>query len=82
VSELKEILTDILSIIVLLPCSNKSYLQCLKTTGNDIEDALLYQLALENNLDYFITEDKRGFKKLVNRELPVVTAKEFLSINC
>ena len=81
VAELKEILVDFLSIVFLLPCSNKSYLQCLKAAGNDIEDALLYQLALENNLDYFITEDKRGFKKILSRELPVVTTREFLNIN-
>ena len=80
-TELREILTDFLSVISILPCSTKSYLQSLKLAGNDIEDALLYQLAIENNLDYFITEDKKDFKKFSLSILPVISTKEFLNIS-
>jgi putative PIN family toxin of toxin-antitoxin system len=80
-NELREILADFLSVIALLPCSTESYLQSLKLDGKDIEDALLYQLAIENELDYFITEDKKDFKKFSTRLLPVISTKEFLNIN-
>ena len=80
-TQLREILTDCLSVISILPCSSRSYLQSLKLTGNDIEDALQYQLAIENKLDYFITEDKKDFKKFSLSILPVISTKEFLNIN-
>ncbi|MCY7309763.1 MAG: type II toxin-antitoxin system VapC family toxin [Chitinophagaceae bacterium] len=79
--ELRDILHDLLSFTILLPCSREAYLRSLKLPGNDIEDALLYQLALDNELDYFITEDKKDFKKLNRPELPVISTKEFLNIN-
>ena len=78
---LREILSDFLSIISILPCSVRSYLQSLKLAGNDIEDALLYQLALENDLDFFITENKKDFRKFSLSILPIISLKEFLNIN-
>jgi predicted nucleic acid-binding protein len=80
-TELREILTDFLSLVDLLPCSVHTYLNSLKSAGNDIEDALLYQIAKENGLDYFITEDKKDFKKFSLPALPVISTKEFLNIN-
>jgi predicted nucleic acid-binding protein len=80
-TELRVIIADLLSVISLLPCSTETYLQSLKLSGNDIEDASLYQLAIENRLDYFVTEDKKDFKKISSHGLPVVSSKEFLNIN-
>jgi predicted nucleic acid-binding protein len=43
----------------------------------DVEDGLLYFLALHHKADYFITRNKPDFKKAV-AGLPVFTPKQFL----
>ncbi len=80
-AEIRVILTELLSLIEILPCDNKIFLDGLKLPGNDIEDAVLYQLSFENNLDYFITENKKDFKKFMQPFLPVISIREFLNIN-
>jgi hypothetical protein len=79
-TELREILTDFLNLVDLLPCSVHTYLNSLKSEGNDIEEALLYQIAKENRLDYFTTEDKKDFKGFSLPALPVISAREFLKV--
>jgi len=79
--QLREVLSDILSLVKLLPCSHDIYLDSFSLAGNDLEDAFLYQLALSNRLDYFITEDKKDFRKFANPALPVISTKDFLTIN-
>ncbi|MDX9704857.1 MAG: PIN domain-containing protein [Weeksellaceae bacterium] len=44
----------------------------------DFEDGLQYYTALENKLDLIITRNRKDFK---NSRIPVMNAKEFLSIN-
>lgn len=44
----------------------------------DFEDGLQYYTAIENNLDLIITRNRKDFK---NSKIPVMNAKEFLSIN-
>jgi predicted nucleic acid-binding protein len=80
-AEIRVILTELLSLIDILPCTKKIFLDGLMLPGNDIEDAVLYQLSSENNLDYFITENKKDFKKFLQPSLPVISTKEFLNIN-
>ncbi|MBV6643574.1 MAG: PIN domain-containing protein [Cyclobacteriaceae bacterium] len=43
---------------------------------NDFEDGLQYYSALENNQDFIITRDLKGFKKA---KIPVMTAAEYLA---
>jgi len=43
----------------------------------DFEDGLQYYTAIENEVDIIITRNKKDFK---NSTLPVLTAKEFLSL--
>ena len=80
VHSLKEMLSHLLTFTKIIPCNNMLYKKGLQLLSNDIEDAVLYQLAFENNLDYFITSDKKDFKKLSSVILPVITAKDLLKI--
>lgn len=80
-NELRSILEDMLSFIDILPCTAGIYLNSLKLSGADIENALLYQLALENGVDYFITENKKDFKKFAVPALPFLSSKEFIQTN-
>jgi predicted nucleic acid-binding protein len=61
-----------------LPCSNFLFLQSLKLDFDDIEDAVIYNLAIQNKSDYFITNDKQALKKLATKKLPIITTKDFL----
>lgn len=63
-----------------LPCSNKICHSALQSNFSDFEDAILYQIAIEHSVDYFITNDKR-LKKLFLPALPVISTKEFLNIS-
>lgn len=42
----------------------------------DFEDAIQYYTAIENRMDIIITRNKKDFK---NSDLPILTAKEFLT---
>ena len=79
--DLRKIINDLSGILFVLPCSNKTIQAACLLPMNDLEDAVLYQLALENKLDYFLTHDKGAYKKLTTPILPVVTAKEFLKLS-
>ncbi len=81
VAAIREILSDMLTIIDVLSCTRDIYTKSLNLTGKDIEDAILYQIALENELDFFITEDKKDFQAFSLKKLPVLPVKEFLQIN-
>lgn len=51
-----------------------------KKIPKDFEDALLYEIALENEMDYFVTSNIKDFKKIQIATLPVVTTKQLNSI--
>lgn len=78
--DLKMLINDFLSFITVLPCTNSIIKHAYNNAKNDWEDAVLYQLALENGLDYFITEDKKDFKKIEQPSLPVLTAEQMINI--
>jgi predicted nucleic acid-binding protein len=65
--------------IQILPCSNMILDRALSLDFEDLEDVILFQLALENKIDFFITNDK----KLINSTLKgiqLVQAGQFLNI--
>ena len=51
--------------IQMLPCSNMILDRAVSLEFGDLEDLVLFQLALENKVDFFITNDK----KLLNSTL-------------
>ena len=75
---LKALTKGILTNFEILPCSNFLFLQSLNLDFDDIEDAVIYNLAMQNKMDYFITNDKEALKKLGNKKLPIITTKDFL----
>lgn len=75
---LKILATELLSNFEILPCNNTLFLESLNLGFKDIEDAVIYNLALRNNIDYFITNDKVALKKLATKKLPIVSTKNFL----
>jgi predicted nucleic acid-binding protein len=77
---IKLLTKEILRNFEILPCSNPLFLQSLNLDFDDIEDAVIYNLALQNRVDYFISNDKQALKKLSTKKLPIVTTKDFLAI--
>ena len=73
-------MSELVSMLSVLPCSNSTIKQAYLLDTNDLEDAVLYQIAFENNLDYFVTSDKKDFKKLSFALLLVVNGKELLKL--
>jgi predicted nucleic acid-binding protein len=78
--QFKILMSDLISHIKILPCTNAIVEQAYKNAKNDLEDAVLYQIALNGKMDYFITSDSKDFKKITHPLLPVVSAKKMLDI--
>jgi predicted nucleic acid-binding protein len=72
------ILTDLLKLVNVIACSNNIVQNALSKNEDDVEDAILYELALSQKLDYFISNDKQALKKLATKKLPIITTKDFL----
>ncbi len=72
------ILTDLLKLVTVIECSNSIVQNALLKNENDVEDAILYELAISQKIDYFITNDKQVLKKLATKKLPIITTKDFL----
>ena len=72
--------TALNSLLKILPCSRQNFEKALQTNFDDLEDALLYQIALENKIDYYITNDLTVIKKLSNSILPILKPKELLKM--
>ena len=68
-----------LKLVTIIECSNRIVRNALLKSA-DVEDAILYELALTEKLEYFITNDKQALKKLATKKLPIVTTKDFLQL--
>ena len=80
INELRQNMDELVSMLTVLPCTNATIHKAYRLQTNDLEDAVLYQLALENKSDYFITSDKKDFKKLSSVLMPVITSAELLKL--
>ncbi len=74
------IINDLLKLVTVIECTNSIVQNAIIKNETDIEDAILYELANNQKLDYFITNDKQVLKKLATKKLPIVGTKEFLKI--
>jgi predicted nucleic acid-binding protein len=79
-SQFKDLMTDLISFIKVLPCSTIIIEEAYKNAKNDLEDAVLYQIALSGKMDYFITHDRKHLKKIEQRSLPIISSKEMIEI--
>ncbi len=74
------IINDLLKLVTVIECTNSIVQNAIIKNETDIEDAILYELANNQKLDYFITNNKHALKKLASKKLPIVSTKEFLRI--
>lgn len=72
-----EILRKLRTVISILPVDEKVIDRALNSGFSDFEDAIQYQCAMENNLDFIITRNKADFKK---SRLSVLDAEEFIEM--
>lgn len=75
-----EIVNSLNKNIILLPCAANNINDATGKLPPDFEDALLYEIALHHQLDYFITSNTKDFKPIQNALLPVINAKGFNKI--
>jgi predicted nucleic acid-binding protein len=70
------ILVKFKTLVEVLALDNHIIERALASNFNDFADAVQYHTALANMLDIIITRNKKDFKR---SDLPVLTAREFLS---
>jgi hypothetical protein len=56
----------------------EAFLNSLNSDFKDKEDGIQYFTAVENQMDFFITRDKNGFKR-ADGKVPILTPKEFFA---
>jgi predicted nucleic acid-binding protein len=78
--ELNTILKNLNLKLKILSCTNLHVLAALQKQPPDFEDALLYEIALHHQMDYFVTSNIRDFKKIQQPDLPVIRARELNKI--
>lgn len=76
-SNAKKVLIALINDMKIIDATHSIIRQALHSSMNDIEDILQYYIALEHNLDCFISNDK-AFAKSASTALPVYTSKQFL----
>ena len=72
------ILSGLLDFVEVLPCNTIICQKAIQSNFPDFEGAVLYQPALENGMNYFITNDSKALRKRGAPLLPLLTAAEFL----
>ena len=75
--EALHILSDLRQLLTILPVTQQTVESALKSDFRDFEDALQYHAAIENNLKFLITRNKKDYR---NPEITVCNAREFLQI--
>jgi len=65
--------------IQMLPCSNMILDRAVSLEFEDLEDVILFQLALENKVDFFITNDN-FFLNSTLKGIQLIQAGQFLNI--
>jgi predicted nucleic acid-binding protein len=79
ITGLADQLTRLLKIVKVCCIKKASIQAALNGTYKDKEDAILYFGALENDMDYFVTRNAKDFKSFLQKQLPVVSAKQLMS---
>jgi predicted nucleic acid-binding protein len=74
----KKLILTLLADVQVIDCDHATVLMAINSNIDDVEDALQYYAALKYGIIYFISSDKK-LKKAAIPQLPVYTAKEFLT---
>lgn len=75
----KQLLLSLLDDVQVIDISHELTLLALNSKIDDIEDALQYYTAIHNQMDYFVSRDKK-FQKSAIPSLPVVEPSHLLKI--
>ena len=78
--ELNTILKNLNQKLKILTCTNQQVLNALDKQPPDFDDALLYEIALHHQIDYFVTSNVKDFKRIQQPGLPVIRARELNKI--
>ena len=76
-NEVIDSLKGLKSIIKILPITDEITELALNSDFLDFEDAVQYYTALNNNISFLITRNKKDYKK---SEMTICTAQEFIKI--
>lgn len=79
-NQILEIVQMLNSKINLFPSVSENVQSAIKKLPPDFEDALLYEIALHHEMDYFITSNTKDFQSIKSGMLPVMNAKGFNKI--
>jgi predicted nucleic acid-binding protein len=79
-AELNTLLQNLNQKLQILSCTNQHVSVALQKQPVDFEDALLYEVALHHQMDYFVTSNTKDFKKIQQVSLPVIRARELNKI--
>lgn len=75
-----ETTNGLLNVVSLVNPTEKTFRQGVYAGFTDLEDAVQYYTALQiSDLDYFVTNNKKDYKKATNL-LPVITPTEFFNL--
>ncbi len=74
----KEIIGNVLKIIIPAPISLFELTEALDMDNNDYEDMVAYTVAKDSYCDYIITRNTKDFKGL---DIKAITPMEYLSLN-
>jgi predicted nucleic acid-binding protein len=80
INRFREEMIEMLTLVKILPCTNTIAKGAYTIAQNDLEDAVLYQLAFDNKMDYFITSDLKDLKKISHPSLPIINAKKMVEL--
>lgn len=76
----KELMLELLLLIKVLPCTTEIVQDAYTNAKNDLEDAVLYQIAYDHKLDYCITSNDKDFRKIANELLPIISTEKLLKL--
>ena len=78
VQTLKNYFAEMLEIFTVINAGNNIFLKAYRNNIKDMEDAVLYEIAAENKMDFFITNDTTDFKNVNKQILPVISSAAFI----
>jgi predicted nucleic acid-binding protein len=78
---LKDFFTEMLEIFPVINAGNNTFINAYRNSDiKDMEDAVLYEIAVENKIDFFISNDAADFKNINKLILPVISSTAFIKL--
>jgi predicted nucleic acid-binding protein len=74
----RQILMGMIKTITIIDCMHATVVLALNSSISDLEDATQYYSALQHNMEYYLTFDKKLIKQSTS-QLPVLSPADFLN---